>query len=243
MTIVGTAFLLSCSEKSIEKDTWEQQSASQGLLNLYQTSAPLLADVTSRTPSTRSDNALQASAEAIENEVASCLKEYDAIGQMKASGYYKVKIDEDSLSMLQANFYGYAEFVKDNGTPRYAEVLQRLVDGKPLNLTKEDISNDKNMLIVEKIPLLLMLAVLEAPAQNITTRDGNNCLDMYYAQRSSCALDYAGSCAASIGTGIVSGIIGPAIGVAWATYQLDKCLDTANDMYIMCQKIQESQQK
>lgn len=242
LTIFGTAFLLSCSEKSIEKDVWQQQSASQGLLDLYKTSVPLLADIISSEPSTRSDNTLQANAEAIQEAIVSLVKESDAIGQMKASGYYKVKPDEDSLLLLAANPYGYAEFVKDNGTPRYAGIIQDLADGKPLKLTKEDIVNDKNMLTVEKIPLLMILAVSNTATPVPMTR-GGDCMEQYQSARGNCGVDYGISCGIALGTGSFSAIIGPAIGVAFATYQLDKCLDTANEMYIMCQKLQENQQK
>lgn len=46
----------------------------------------------------------------------------------------------------------------------------------------------------------------------------------------------AGSCAASIGTALFPA----ALARLSTTYQSDKCLDTANEMYIMCQKLQES---
>lgn len=68
-------------------------------------------------------------------------------------------------------------------------------------------------------------------------------MEQYQSARSSCGVEYGVSCGIALATGSFSAIVGPAIGVAWATYQLDKCLDTANDMYIMCQKIQENQQK
>ena len=209
---------------------------------MYDTSVSLLADIISRPPATRSDESLSKDALAIENAVVSLVDKSDAFRQMEASGYYKTKPSEHSMLVLIANPYEYAEFVKINGTPKYAGIIRDLTDGKSLKLSKEDIVNDKKMLIVEKISLLMILAVSNTSITVPLTR-GGDCMEQYQSARSSCGVEYGVSCGLALTSGTFTAIVGPAIGVAWATYQLDKCLDTANDMYIMCQKIQESQQK
>lgn len=170
MGIAATALLISYSEKSVTQDPWQSQSVSQELSGLYDTSASLLADITSRPPAPRSDEGLSKDTQAIENAVASLVDKSDAFGQMEASEYYKVKPSEDSMLVLIANPYEYAEFVKINGTPKYAGIIRDLTDGKSLKLSKEDIVNDKEMLIVEKISLLMILAASNTPVTVPLTR-------------------------------------------------------------------------
>lgn len=244
LTIAGMVFLLSCSEKSIEKDTWQQQSASQELLDLYKTSVPLLTGALSKTPVTRSDEGLRIDLQSIEDQIVDFSEKYDVIKQAESAGYYHVKLDKDSLLMVASNAYALADYAKDNGTPRYTEIILQFAETGKLNLTQNEIVEDNKLLLAEKVSLTAMCIVQEAIVENNpATRDENPCREQLNWDKTACTgvfvLNAGVSGAGAIASGGLLGALS-AICFVSAVSSYDKCMDDANAAYKACM---ESQQK
>lgn len=245
MGIAATALLLSCSEKSVTQDAWQSQSVSQELSGLYDTSVPLLQAALSKVPATRSHGGYRIDIQSIEDRIISFSKKYNVIEQAEKAGYYHVKLNKDSLMMVAPNAYALAEYAKDNGTSRYAEIILRFAESGKFEWTQNEIIEDNKLLLAEKISLIMMCVAQDAiNKENIHTREGGNpCREQLNWDKTKCTGTFVLNAGVS-GAGVIAsgGLLAALSAVCFvsAVDSYDTCMDNANAVYKACM---ESQQK
>lgn len=135
-----------------------------------------------------------------------------------------VNVGSDNLldvirGRVSADFYDICSYVIKEGS---------------VPVTKSEVINNNNMSFNEKVAVLSFIPVLSYEKDNkqivTETRTPTSCLERYKSSRTSCGVEYAAACTLSC----IGGPITAAAGVAFATYQLNNCLDDALYHYKQC---------
>lgn len=146
-------------------------------------------------------------------------------------------LDEDSLEMMKLDTDMFLSYIKERHTAAFYTLCKQLVDTGTLNVSEREIILNPELQLEEKIKLLVVLPAFSQDGLGLTrvkTRSESNdpCYEAYESARSTCLIEYLISC----GLSCMGGLPGAAAGVAWATYQLDNCLNNARNSYIDCSR-------
>jgi len=145
-------------------------------------------------------------------------------------------VDEDSLEMMKLDTDMFLTYIKERHTTAFYTFCKQLIDTGTLNVSEKEIILNPELQLEEKIKLLVVLPAFcqnELGLTRVKTRSESSdpCYEAYRSARSICGTEFLVSC----GLSCSGGVPGLAAGVAWAAYQLEKCLNSARDSYINCQ--------
>ncbi len=237
MGIAATALLISCSEKSVTQDFWQQPFAKVELTKLSDECSGLFAQAASSDPISRSDGEINVTIKELERVVSVFAEKYDVTDQVQKSGYYPEKLDEESTALIASNVYAFSDYVKINGTRRFAQIIGDFAESGEIGMSRQSIIDDQNMLLAEKITLILMQAVPQINTQNELPTRGDTCYESYLDRKNRCGKD----CLNSVGGNYLAGMTGGFLGVAAATFvsflsvnRMDDCIDDAWAAYEDC---------
>lgn len=146
-------------------------------------------------------------------------------------------VDEDSLGMMKLDTDMFLAYIKERHTTAFYTLCKQLIDTGTLNVSEKEIILNSELQLEEKIKLLVVLPAFSQDGLGLTrvktrSESSDPCYEAYESARSTCLAEYLISC----GLSCTGGVPGAVAGVAWATYQLENCLNSARDSYINCQR-------
>lgn len=161
------------------------------------------------------------------------LQKYDLYGDLPDEKK-RPCLGEDSIALMKYDYKILFGYLKRYKSEEFCNIYKTILTDPLFVITEEEVISNSKLYLNEKYTLLLVIPVLNDYSQfsqRWTRATSDPCLEAYHQGRSGCAIEYAISC----GVSCLGGVGGLALGVIWASIQLDECLDNARGEYIKCQ--------
>lgn len=190
----------------------------------------------------------------MDEELKKFLDEHDIFYDLTESQKDGLHVDPEYAKMMLLDHDLYIEYIKNHKSEEFCAIVKELIDKNTIGMSQDEIINDEELYLNEKINLLLVLPAINsskyASTRNLSTKSTTanlprktssnestskqqKCLDEYESAKKKCLAEYLISCGLST---IGANPISTSIGIGWATYQYYECEDTAHDAYINCLK-------
>jgi hypothetical protein len=122
-------------------------------------------------------------------------------------------------------------YIKEKNSSEFYNICKEAVSSGEMNISEDEIIDDTKLKLDEKIALLLARPAY-AYENRMSTRSANDYTDtpaykQYIKARRHCTYEYLFSCALAC----TGGPVLATIGIAYAVYQYDECLDDALEHY------------
>ncbi len=192
------------------------------------------------------------------------IKEHDIYADLTEEEKQALNISKDSVEIMELDPKLYLAFVKKHKSEAFYDIILRLKKVGRLDLTQDEIINNTELKLNEKVQLLTVLPIINSTKriQNITIRKNTSnklirtysptktrtkeattkekeCQKQLDSDKSVCMTSLTldiGIAAVAAALGNAAGTVVATLEVAKAIYEYDNCCDNAEKAYKSCMK-------
>ena len=141
-------------------------------------------------------------------------------------------LTEDEIEIFKMDSQELLTYLQGKVSPQMYQMCVGIFEEDTFYLDLNEIFNKYDFTPNEMFALANMAVYINNNKMETTRSIEDKCSDQYSSDRTVCGVEYLASCALSCAGGPELATAG----VLFATYQLDKCLDSAHDKLVCCRQ-------